>query len=182
MRLPISILVSLVFIVAEPQADAGVYRFHDVKPSLSNRIFHRGGLDKHYTLTAVPQQTYQRHKRAMTSFAYAWVKLLKTTWGVRKINHQGFEVKEFAKIGSVEDATKDFYSLGPKFVEEDAFGLNGQVENKFIMLTGCTANPCQLPPVILLADSDSPKNVIRSVSYFQTSAQAQLYKWKVQFP
>ena len=58
----------------------------------------------------------RRRKRALASFSDALNAVIGSTVGFAKVDVNGKEMKSFVKVGSITDATKDFYSLGMKSV------------------------------------------------------------------
>ena len=113
-----------------------------------------------------------RQKRSLTAFWGAWRRLLRTTIGSVNI-HEYTPDGKFApanlfysvKAGTLDDATRDFYSLGVKNVVQVPEGLKGVAEKKLVTLI-------ETPPGIGVADTNRPKLVIRAIEYRKTFAEA----------
>ena len=76
-----------------------------------------------------------RQKRGTTSVFRLWAELLKTTLGSRWVKfHGGNNVMTFIKVGTLDDAVKDFKLLGPTRVKQEGNTLLGQAGDKAIEL------------------------------------------------
>ena len=108
-----------------------------------------------------------RKRRAFTTFFQAWKALLKTTFAFRKTFDTKIPEKTFLKIGSLDDAVSDFYSLGPsKISNRPGLGLQGIVDDKVLVYL---RYPDNFPPTIGLMDA---KNAPRMIVYFENVAKA----------
>ena len=99
-------------------------------------ILRRGDLQRYGTFVGAGQTNSRRNKRAISSvFREAWVRLLKTTLGFRVVQYSdGSKGKYFVKLGSVEDARADFYSLRPTRVIHKGSRTAGLAENQYVSL------------------------------------------------
>ena len=99
-----------------------------------------------------------QQKRALSPFAQAWKALLKTTIGYRRMPLLGTEHKIFAKIGSLEQAKRDFLSLGPTDVVKKGYGYKGQVGNEVIELHTKASDGSKIPRAVLyVVDGEDAK-------------------------
>ena len=123
-------------------------------------------VNKRHTHIDAGKTTYRRQKRATTAFLRAWRRLLKTTKGDGSINTNTdmngvpMQGNVFTKDGSIHDAIRDFYSLGPRNIEHRPYVLTGDVGNKAILLRFTS------PPTITVMDKDTPKVAPRIIAYF----------------
>ena len=162
------------------QTIAGAYP-DGVDPNIPYQIIYSLRFKKHHqTLIEARKTINLRQKRTVSVFFRAWKRLLQTTIGFQTVyNHIGgivIQGKTYLKIGSLDDASKDFYSLRPRNVEQKQQGLSGEVGNKLILLR---SNPTQ----IVVLDIDSPKLVPRTIEYRETFAEVKaLGKLKGRFP
>ena len=182
MQLPTSLLL-----LTSASAAATAYQYintaaygYGVAPTFPNRIIHNDEFGKHQRpYMDVHQTTYRRQKRATIAFNRAWKVMLKTTVGYQNIYGDYGEgimkIKAFAKVGSADEAARDFYSLMPTHIEQVPHDLMGEVGNKGILLN------LSEPPNIILKDMYRESQI--SISYFETFAQAEnrLRKWKERF-
>ena len=112
--------------------------------------------DHAYTGTRLAR--YQRQKRAFSPFQQAWKAILKTTIGYRRMPVLGSERKFFAKVGTNEQAKKDFLSLEPKDVVQTGYGLKGHVSNEIIELHTRAPDGSKIPQAILyVVDGEDAK-------------------------
>ena len=157
------------------------YGYHNgVAPNTLDRVINTDEFDRHQTRIDAGRTEYRRQKRATMTFNRAWKVLLKTTVGSKNIygdygNGIPTKIKAFAKVGSADEAARDFYSLLPTQVKQVPVGLAGKVGNKGILLHTSE------PPYISLNDVYRENKI--SIRYFETSAQAEnrLRKWKELF-
>ena len=111
--------------------------------------------------------TYPRQKRASSELVQAWVRLLKTTLGSYSGHgNTGGQGRIYVKVGTLDDATQDFYSLGPRNVKKNPFGLNGYIGNRLVVLS---TTP---PRLVVYNDIRIPKLSIRIIEYHKTFAEA----------
>ena len=141
--------------------------------------------EKEYTL-GIPEKGVieddYRHRRAVTSinafFLKRWQALLKTTIG----STFGINEKAFIKVGTMDDAMKDFVSFRPKGIFNDARpgSLKSYVGNQVIEINTCIIKE----PVITITtrgnDIAFAKQKHRSIYYFESKQDAMdhLYAWK----
>ena len=125
----------------------------------------------------------RRRKRATASFATAWNSLAKSTIGFARLEIHGSETKVFVKVGSVIDATNDFYSLEPITVTKSASGvLLGFVENRAI---GLNAHDYPNKPMLYVYKGSNPVSsqtkVEKVIHYYENGWKARIAfgKWKI---
>ena len=80
--------------------------------------------------------TTRLNKRAVSSVLRAWAELVKTTLGFRLVQFpSGVKGKFFVKVGTSQDALRDFYSLRPTGVSREGNALVGEAGNQYVTLT-----------------------------------------------
>ena len=131
-------------------------------------------------LTETLNVNYNQQKRAVTPFNVfslrAWKALLKTTRGSITGNHFG---KTYVKIGTMDDAMKDFLSFRPKGIHrtDDLGSLRGNIGNRVIQIekNGYEDDP---PLLTITARSDATQE--RYIYYFKNAKEAKshLDAWK----
>ena len=85
----------------------------------------------------------------------AWKALIKTTFASLKTSHDNIPTKTFLKIGSIDDAVADFYSLGPTRIRKvPGLGMAGRVNDEIEVFLNA---PDHLPPSIYLMDTKSAR-------------------------
>ena len=162
------------------QTNAGAYP-DGVDPNIPYLIIHSLRFKKHHqTLIEARKTTNLRQKRTVSVFFRAWKRLLKTTIGFQKLyNNIGgvfVQGRTYLKVGSLDNARRDFHSLGPTNIEQRPYGLSGEVGNKLVLLR---SNPTQ----IVVLDIDSPKLFPRAIEYRETFAEANnVGKFEGRFP
>ena len=91
---------------------------------------------------------------------------MSSTIGFRWIQLFGVKIKYFVKVGTTDDAFKDFYSLRPTGVRREGFQSVGQVGNQKVVLLQ-PPSP-DLAPVLNLAGPSR-----RLILYAETTDAAQ---------
>ena len=123
---------------------------------------------------------HYRNKRAFSPFMNAWKALIKTTFAFQKTFHDNIPTKTFLKIGSIDDAIADFYSLGPTRIRKaPGLGMAGRVNDEVEVFLNA---PDHLPPSIYLMDTktagalnvktDLNMATSRMIFYFKDMAEA----------
>ena len=119
-----------------------------------------------------------RRKRAVTPFNVfsirAWKALLKTTQGSLTLKPIG---KTYVKVGTMDDAVKDFLSFRPKGIHrtDDLGSLRGDIGNRVIQIEKYEDEP----PLLTITDrSDVTQE--RSIYYFKNAKEAKSHfdAWK----
>ena len=131
---------------------------------------------------------YMRHKkRAHVPFVNAWNAVLKSTLGFTVLKVDGKDTKLFVKVGSIADATKDFYSFGPTTVSILPSGLLlGVVENHVI---GLRVKKAPRRPVLYVLNGNGAgdflrvsrlTNVKKIIRYYNNGIEAKsaLGRWR----
>ena len=113
MWLPTVLLLMLVSMVSTRADDRGDWVYHADDNSLKNHGYPRG-LDK---------------RAVMASFTRNWLKILKKSIFVGITRNNGYDFKNFLKVGTRGDMFEDFYSLNPTSIERSDQYLIGQVGN-----------------------------------------------------
>lgn len=122
----------------------------------------------------------QRQRRAFSPFLLAWRKILKTTLGSKQYSFIGIRKKTFVKIGTLNNAVDDFYSLGPTRIQQEQGSLNGFAGNQVIRLETAIVHDRELPILYVLSgksarvvyDNPSPNNIERGILYAENMAWA----------
>ena len=96
-----------------------------------------------------------RQKRAFSPFQRAWKAILKTVYGSRTLLFEGKEIKLYAKVGTTDDALKDFIALNPNSVIQDALGMRGQVGNQVIELRTLSPSGNQPPSLFVFGGTEA---------------------------
>ena len=96
-----------------------------------------------------------------------------TTYGFRWMQFYGEKVKHFVKVGTTDDALKDFYSLSPTEVRRESYGLVGKVGNQDVLLMP-PASPGR-PPVLQLRGPS-----VRQITYAEKTHEAQTLLQNIQ--
>ena len=137
-----------------------------------------GGSENGKNVVGTLKENDHRQRRAVISFnaafLKAWKAILKTTMGSTfRLNE-----KAFFKVGTLDDAMKDFISFRPKGIFNDArFGsLQGYVGNQVIKIETNFINE----PVITIYSRHSERGPIpygkhRSIYYFKNQEEAEKY-------
>ena len=177
--------LSLLFLLlASATAAADDHHTHPhpggVDPNVPYPIIHSDGFNKHHIDAG--QTTYRRQKRGVSAFFRAWKRLLKTTIGFQtfyaNIGGKFIQGKHYLKVGSLDDARRDFHSLGPKNIEQISSGLIGDVGKKLVLLRSNI-----YPPRIVVLNEDSPKLIQRTIEYRETFAEVNNFgKLEGRFP
>ena len=131
--------------------------------------------DGFYILTQ--QRKGHRQKRGLISFLCAWRALLKTTLGSRVFVEHALKEKIFVKVGTLDNAVEDFYSLNPTRIIQDSHGLRGHVGNQIILLD-------THPPTMFVLDGNRARDffgvprsnkISRGIAYFENPEDARKY-------
>ena len=135
-----------------------VAKTDDANPHYHSHVDSRGsvrGLEIYRTDKETKPSLRDRRKRAISPFLRAWKSLLNTVYGSRRFTLDGKEIQLFAKIGTTEDALRDFISLNPKSVIQDAYGMRGQVGNQLIELRTMSRSGPQLPSLFVFSGKEA---------------------------
>lgn len=173
----------LLFVLAFAASLAVVYTDHpndnvayleSVKRNQLHELINSGRFNGHLAHIDAPQTTYRRCKRATKAFLQAWKQLLKTTVGFSRyytdVPGKGHvQGKIFFKVGSMDNAVQDFYSLGPKHVAQTPDAMKGVVGKQVVVLRTDLSGK-RLP---VMAVNDGRKTALRSIYYVNTPAHAQ---------
>ena len=73
--------------------------------------------------------------------------------------------RRYVKVGTLDDAKRDFDSLGLGKIEKRPYGLSGIAQNKHVILYSS-------PPKISVLDMSSSKLTPRAIEYHKTFAEA----------
>ena len=138
--------------------DTNIFR-EDISP---------GGLGRYRAYIAIHQTNAGRYKRGASTVLRAWGQLVKRTQGFRWIKlSDGFKSKTFIKIGSVEDALADFYSLKPTGVKKWGTELTGMAGNQGVKLR----TPSPKYPILRLYFGNKS---VRTITYVETPGQVKM--------
>ena len=128
-----------------------------------------------------------RMKRAFTTFSpflKAWRAILKTTFAVsKKQMYEDIPETTFLKIGSIDDAIDDFYSLGPTRIINSEYGLQGIVDDQVLVLLKPPEGKMEAPVMAIMDSTFSRKDYpsidrnvnivgVRIVHYFESKSEA----------
>ena len=108
-----------------------------------------------------------RHKRATSATLRAWARLARTTQGFRWIKlKDGFKSKTYIKIGGLQDAMEDFYSLKPTNIKNWGSELTGIAGGQGVKLR----TPTVRYPIVRLYFGGKD-NSFRTITYVETPAE-----------
>lgn len=153
MRLPALFLLQITCSasVGECHTGTGVYPiriYSGVLKILNTRTY----IDDRHTIN-------RRHKRGTTQFLKAMKEISKTIIGVQPgyiARRQKYEHgMTYLKVGSLDDALEDFYSLGPNVIRNKPYGLSVEIGNMALQLYST-------PPQILVI---TPEQLPMAIAY-----------------
>ena len=178
MWLPTLLLPMLVSMVTARHdgRDVGTYQADAVTNILEGHGYpitlevHRRFIDRH-------RREGHRHKRTINTFFYNWLRIVRTTIGVERYRLDNLEAKIFFKVGSLDDAVSDFYSLNPTSIGREGEILTGKVGNQVIVI-----DSSDRVPVLNVESSHDAKHykvinrnkVTRSIMYFDNAKEAEI--------
>ena len=112
-------------------------------------------------------------KRTFSSFQLAWKAILQRTLGSVKIIEGQYNRKLFIKIGSLDNAVDDFYSLGPSRIKQNDSKrvLSGLTGNQVIVLR----TAADQPPVLYVANGKTAKQIFDDVTNTSKVERAMVY-------
>ena len=174
--LPLLVLASCVATFVYGNRQSATRALGDVADGNINII---GGSENVKNVVGTLKEQDHRQRRAVISFnaafLKAWKAILKTTMGSTfRLNE-----KAFIKVGTLDDAMKDFISFRPKGIFNDAHfrSLQGYVGNQVIKIENNFINE----PVITIFSRHSeranggpiPYQKHRSIYYFKNQEEAE---------
>ena len=190
--LPTSLMLSLVHCIVASNQDGVMDTLHG---NLGSNHFGEETYSRDLENYRISDDTNRRRnymyrqKRTFSLFKSAWKSILKQSLGfVRIIDADNVERKLFLKVGTIDNAVEDFYSLGPTQIKqvEDRGGLAGLVGNQVILLK--TADFYAHPLLYVtngktsssFFDIHSPNKIERAMVYVEDIADAKslLRKWR----
>ena len=179
MWLPTRLLPMMVSMVTlrHDRHDVGTYYADAVANILEGHGYpitlevHRRFIDTH-------RREGHRRKRAINTFFYNWLRIVRTTIGVGRYQIDNIDAKLFFKVGTLDDAVSDFYSLNPTSIDRKGEFLTGKVGNQVIIID----SRHKVAPVLNVVDSGDAKHykvinrnkATRQILYFGNAKEAEI--------